>query len=208
MKNETSKTWQALGDQFHMMMGYCIAEWASVDDELFRIFRSCVGPYNQCAIIYYRMPGLNARLNCTDELVQSVLPEQVPKSGGHPHPHVTRWKEIKNRFSNLLSIRRRIAHHPITIRMSAGRRINLRSANKDAMRKYPAIPDSWFEIYVSQQEALRGGKDIPSLNVDDLQKHLFETVKLRDDLRRFFYEALTNPPVKRAPPSTPPRSET
>ena len=30
---------QREADEFHMMLGYCIAAWADVDDLLFRIFR-------------------------------------------------------------------------------------------------------------------------------------------------------------------------
>jgi hypothetical protein len=62
-----------------------------VDDELFRIFRDCVGPYEQSAIIYYRTPTLNARLGLTEEIVQSVLPKRPKKSGGHYHPSVKAW---------------------------------------------------------------------------------------------------------------------
>jgi hypothetical protein len=47
---------QREADEFHMMLGYCIAAWADVDDLLFRIFRECIGPHLQCAIIYYKTP--------------------------------------------------------------------------------------------------------------------------------------------------------
>ena len=87
-------------DDFHMMIGYCVAEWAKVDDELFRIFRDCVGPYEQSAIIYYRTPTLNARLGLTDEIVQSVLPKRKKKSGGHYHPSVKAWKVAIEGFCN------------------------------------------------------------------------------------------------------------
>ena len=110
---------QKAADDFHMMIGYCIAEWAKVDDELFRIFRDGVGPYEQSAIIYYRTPTLNARLGLTDEIVQSVLPKRPKKSGGHYHPSVKAWKVAIEGFCNLLAIRRRIAHQPISIRHGA-----------------------------------------------------------------------------------------
>jgi hypothetical protein len=60
-----------------MMIGYCIAEWAGIDDELFRIFQHCTGAKEQqAAIIYYRTPGLNVRLGLVDEIVRSVLPKR------------------------------------------------------------------------------------------------------------------------------------
>ena len=48
-------------DEFHMVMGYCIAAWAAVDEQLFLLFSDCVGPHEQAAIIYYRTPGLDVR---------------------------------------------------------------------------------------------------------------------------------------------------
>jgi hypothetical protein len=107
---------QEWADEFHMMMGYCIAEWATVDEELFLIFRDCLGPYEQSAIIYFRTPGLNVRLGLTDELVLSVLPEKERKSGGHDHPSVKAWQEAIKGFDTLLAVRRRIAHQPIAPR--------------------------------------------------------------------------------------------
>src|SRR5580704_18065915 len=108
MPDEPPKSGQELGDEFHAMVGYCIAEWASVDDELFQIFRHCVGPIEQSAIIYYRTPGLKPRLDLTEELVKSVLPKRTKKSGGHD-PAVAD-------FEKLLGTRRRIAHQPIMVR--------------------------------------------------------------------------------------------
>src|ERR1700685_4657373 len=51
MTESPPQTMQEQADEFHMMMGYCIAEWASVDDELFNIFQLCVGRKEPSAII-------------------------------------------------------------------------------------------------------------------------------------------------------------
>ena len=85
-------------DKFHMMLGYCISAWAEVDDLLFRIFRDCVGPYEQCAIIYYKTPGLEARFSLTDEIVKSVLPKKLP--GEHDHPSVQAWNRLYQAATN------------------------------------------------------------------------------------------------------------
>jgi hypothetical protein len=60
-----AKRWQELGDEFHMMVGYCIAVWAYVDDALLQVFRECLGPLDQSAAIYFKMPGLDARFSLT-----------------------------------------------------------------------------------------------------------------------------------------------
>src|SRR5271163_2220003 len=137
-----SKSWQELGDEFHLMVGYCIAAWARIDDELFRIFRACVGPYKQSAIIYYRTPGLDMRLGLTDELVLSVLPKKDRKSGGHDHPSVKAWKAAKSGFSDLLAIRRRIAHHPAEVKTAP--------YGRDHRLGWDPSPAVSFEIYASQ----------------------------------------------------------
>jgi hypothetical protein len=183
MTTPTSKAWQELGDEFHMMVGYCIAQWASVDNELFRIFRECIGPYEQSVIVYYRTPGLDVRLSLVDEIVKSVLPKPSRKSGGHDHSSVISWKSAIAGFRDLLSIRRRIAHHPIAIRHEPFRA---------GVSRAGEAPPSWFEIYVSQHEQLRAN-DLPALKVKDLRSHQAAVVSLRDRLHRFFYDVLTKP---------------
>jgi hypothetical protein len=54
MTSKSAKTEREAADEFYMMVGYCIAEWARVDDQLFRIFQACLGATaEQCAIIAY-----------------------------------------------------------------------------------------------------------------------------------------------------------
>ena len=194
MTEGQSKTWQELGDEFHMVVGYCIAEWASVDDELFRIFRHCIGPYEQSAIIYYKTPGLEPRLSLTDEIVISVLPKPARKSGGHDLPEVTAWKAAITDFRNLLAIRRRIAHHPVAIRQQP--------LAWDVSR-FDLPPPSWFEIYVNEHEQFRTG-EIPALKVEDLKVHLLALTLLRDRLHHFFYDVLIKLKPTSAAPSPPP----
>lgn len=81
MTEEQSKQRDSQDDQFHKMVGFCITEWAHVDELIFDIFHQCVGPLKQCAIIYYRTPGLEMRLGLTDEIVKAVLPKPARKSG-------------------------------------------------------------------------------------------------------------------------------
>jgi hypothetical protein len=189
-------TAQKAANNFHMMIGYCIADWAKVDDELFRIFRDCVGPYEQSAIIYYRTPGLNVRLELTDEIVKSVLPKPQKQSGDHDHPSVKAWKAAKKDFRDLLSTRRRIAHHPI---------------KHGAIWPFdPALSlllswPPWFEIQIGQHEQLRSGK-LPDLQLDDLKAHLSAVAALRERLQHFFSDVLTKRESTSCAPSLPPTS--
>jgi hypothetical protein len=38
--------------EFFEILGRCITAWSHIDDELFRIFMECVGPPEQCSIIF------------------------------------------------------------------------------------------------------------------------------------------------------------
>jgi hypothetical protein len=171
-------SWQELGEEFHLMIGECIAGWAHVDDELFRIFHHCVGPLVQCAIIYYRTPGLDVRFGLVDEIVGSVLPKREPRSGGKDHPSVRAWKTAKGNYQSLLGVRRRIAHHPVQIQHFA--------------RYYgDAPPLSWFEVYVNNNERLREKEaNIPPLRIDDLRSHLVNVDRLSGRLHQFYYDVL------------------
>ena len=51
----------------------------------------------------------------TDEIVKSILPQT--KSGEHSHPNLIAWKKAIHGYQILLSTRRRIAHHPVAIKI-------------------------------------------------------------------------------------------
>jgi hypothetical protein len=208
MSNPISDQWQKLGDEFHMMMGYCIAEWAQVDESLFEIFHTCVGPREQCAIIYYRIPGLDPRFSLTDEIVCSVLPQRDRKSGGHDHPDVKLWKETIGKYQGLLNERRRIAHHPVALRTPWILDIEMIGAMGLNGSALPAGP-SHFEIYVNHNESLREkSSDLPALSVGDLRLHLAKVNKFHGDLRRFLRDVLLKRHEEHLPQSPqPPNGE-
>jgi hypothetical protein len=192
MTENSQERLQKSGDDFHMMLGYCIAQWATVDEELFLIFRHCLGPYEQSAIIYFRTPGLNVRLNLTDEIVLSVLPEKERISGGHDHPSVTAWKAAIADFPALLAVRRRIAHHPVAPRhMVLGGALLGEMGLNNAMLGSTGTRESWFEIYESRHEKMRGKSGGRSpLTFEDLQDHLTRVHALGDGLHAFLHEVL------------------
>jgi hypothetical protein len=184
-----------LSDEFHMMIGYCVAEWAAVDDALFLILRDCIGPYEQSAIIFYRTPSLDARFNLTDEIVRSVLPKPARKDGGHEDVRVMKWKEAIGDYSNLLATRRRIAHQRVGIRM----KVTFGHTSKtSAFNERP----SWYEIYTNQHESLRGKKsDLQSLGLQDLCDHWVKVKALSERLYGFLHGVLTKHGAKSSPRS-------
>jgi hypothetical protein len=184
MSNPYMERWEANRDEFHRVVGYSITAWAEVDDQLFRIFRSCVGPYDQCAIIYYRTPGLDARIALADEIVIATLLPDGTKPD-RPDPRVKAWKAAIKGFRDLLAVRRRIAHHPVR-------------TGRSPTGGYAFAP---IEIHVGEHEALRdrAARLLP-LQVEDLQKHQHAVEQLRDRLRSFFDDVLTKPPEAFPPP--------
>lgn len=145
-----SKTAQDhLADEFHSLIGYCIAEWAKVDEELFRICWLCLGSRRErAALIYYRTPTLDARLTLVDQLTSLILPRKE-RAGAHDHADVILWRAIAGDFRKLLHTRRRVAHQPVrggTEYFRAG-------------QSHVGSPLSFFlpfGIYVSEAEQLRG----------------------------------------------------
>jgi hypothetical protein len=192
MTRQGGKTEQKAADEFHMMVGYCIADWARIEDELFRIFQACLrASAEQCAIIYYRMPGLDIRLGLVDEIVKSILPKKPKRSGSHEHQDVKRWNRVFTDCKNLLSVRRRIAHHPVRAQYKMkpvwGPIPWFLSQDAGA----PQMAQASFEIYVSQNEQSRGKDDGPSpLTITDLQQHLKATAKLYSELNAYFCTVL------------------
>ncbi len=184
-ESDDTKNLQETADAFFGLLGSCVAVWADVDNELFRIFRHCLSaPLAQAAIVYYRSPGLDVRLEMTTELVESQFPKPVRESGGHAHRAVKGWRNMKTDFKGLLAVRRRIAHHPTR---------PIFEPFRAGESKVGELPPASFEIYIGEHEKLRAGEK-PSLKLDDLGEHLKAVLLLRDWLRHFFYEALMPKP--------------
>jgi hypothetical protein len=179
---------QKAADEFHMMIGYCIAEWARIDEELFRLFQACLGAsIRQCAIIYYRMPGINQRLDVVDELIKSVLPKH--QSGMQPHAYVKKWTAIYKRCDDLLGTRRRIAHQPVQPKYEMKLYRSPRPNYFDQQFPAETLQQS-FEIYVSQNEQSRGKGELSPLTTTELQSHLLETAKIQSSMRDYLHGTL------------------
>jgi hypothetical protein len=186
MTDEDSEEQRKRRDRFHMEMGYCVAAWAGVDDWLFRIFRDCIGPYDQSAIIYYRTPGLDVRFTLTTEIVKTTLLPSWERPG-KSDPRIKAWDAIAVDFRKLLAVRRRIAHHPVR-------------AGSSSWRYTPGL-DSEFAIEVGEHERLRDSQaNLPALGLRHLVVHRLGVEGLRQKLEAFYEDVLTKPPEGLLPP--------
>lgn len=198
------KDWERVSHEFHLHVGYCIAEWSRVDDDLFTIFRQCVGPHEQSAIIYYRTPGLDVRFGLTNELVLSLLPDKALQPGGHDHPDALAWKKAILGYDKLLGERRRIAHHPVDIMLDFPSRPGLINSTPFDPSAYE--PRVNYQIYASHHERLRRKEaSARPLKLPDLGKHIQNVRGLSGRLQTFFHATMKNyvpafpPPVPQPP---------
>ena len=157
-------------DEFFTWLGKCIIAWAQVEEHLFEIcVHSLGGTRHRVAIVYYRTPTLDSRLQLTNELVRTVLPARDPPSGGHDHPDTKKWDDLRSQIIGLLPVRNRMAHHPVTYKDLGAMPMMFGSGHAG-----PVLPviGSWYESYVSEAEKLRGKhEDIKPLTAPDLSQH-------------------------------------
>ena len=181
-------------EQFYQMIGACITTWANVDEELFRIFRRCVGPLEQSAIIYFKTPSLEVRRTLTEELVYSVLPKT--RSGDQPHPSVKAWKEASKSFQELSKIRGQIAHHRMSYLVDP-----MKFTEPGAKRE----DTEWFQLYLTFGQEHRKRDAGKPLKYRDLVQHLEGVLQLSIALNRFGRDVLPKH-VGESPPRLPPPS--
>jgi hypothetical protein len=181
MARAVEKTMQELGDEFLMVAGSCISQWAGADEVLFllchRILRTTV---EHSAIVYYRTPTLDARMSLASDLVGSVIPRPKRK-GEHVHPDQKTWSKIERDFRDLLLIRNRIAHEHVWP--------TFRVAYDDELKGHRPFV-SGFELFASQHERARGRAERPALRIDDLRAHLFATSEITGRIHQFRYGPL------------------
>jgi hypothetical protein len=189
---------------FHMYVGFCITAWALIEEQLFKICTfSLATSAGQAAIVYYRTPSLDARLSLVSELVTNMLPQKERPNGGREHPAVIRWNELSKNVRDLLTIRRRIAHHPVSARHTLDK--------KDGIGELDL--KTWLEIYMSQEEQLRGrDKNLKPLKEDHLTIHYLDVAGLSRKLGAFYSDVLVKQPqphpLQSRPQSPAPNSKT
>ncbi|MEK7994703.1 MAG: hypothetical protein AAB403_12940 [Planctomycetota bacterium] len=187
MNEEKPKTaLQKRGEEFMLMVGSCVTEWAAIDSELFHICWECIGcSKERAAIVYFRTPTIEARRTLTNDLLLTVLPKKVRPNGGKDHPDVIKWSEIMKELGNLLSVRNRIAHQPVSHKIEY--------AQAGTMRVDEPLWVSWFELHISEHERSKvrqAGENRP-LKLSDLEDHLMAIGKLSSEIFQFRLEVLS-----------------
>jgi hypothetical protein len=157
--------------QFYYYVGQCITAWAKVEEHLFEIVLTSLGASRQrTAIIYYRTPTIDTRLQLVDELIRTVLPQRTRKDGGHDHPDVIIWDKLRKEIGEHFPTRNRIAHHPVAEKKLIN--ITIPGATPMPAAASDLLTFSWYESYVSDAERLRGKhEDAKPLGVPDLANH-------------------------------------
>lgn len=177
-------------DDFHLRLGYCIAKWAEVENELFRIFWTGLrSSKEQAATVYYYIRSLEQRVTLTDELMGWLLPKT--QSGGHHHPDLKEWNAICTEFRDLLPTRNRLAHHPVEGEIIEWVIVPPKDSPSSGGHVVGHGYDSWFSIAESEQERLRGrGKKPERLDAGHLAAHLDRTTILARWLEQFWRDKL------------------
>lgn len=162
-------------DEFHLMMGRSIAIWADIEAQVFQIFRAFLGATTKrAAVVYYRQSTIDARRTLTDELARTVLPQKERSDGGHDHPDTAEWSNISRAMSELVTVRNRIAHQPMRPLF-----------DWDLTDGEVTDPRLWFQIYMSEHEALRKPKEPKPLTKEDLEAHVSSAATLKERLALF-----------------------
>ena len=148
------------GDPFYAVVGRCIAAWSDVEKRVFEICSHLMRcDLDVVAIVYYRTPSLDARLTLTDEFVKLRLQGSF---GPRPDPAVKAWNELRSRITSLLSVRNRLAHHPVS---------TSKIIVENSLSDRGQVRQELFILHnsMSEQETLRGRKiDQQPLYLGDL----------------------------------------
>jgi hypothetical protein len=104
-------------DAHLLELGRAIAEWANVEEQLYHIVQSVLGCAAQrAAIVFYRTPTLESRIQLADDLLQTVFPQTSDNPGSQPHPGYAVWTQIQKDLRKETPIRNRLAHQPVELR--------------------------------------------------------------------------------------------
>lgn len=185
-------------NEFYQLIGKCIKEWATVEQKLFEL---CVfalkAPRRQAAIVYYKSPTIDTRLNLTDELVRAILPKKERPDGGKDHKWVTTWSKLYNDVKDMLPERNLLAHSPVREVEAVKYLSSL--ATKERIKTLA----SWTEIVASEGEKLRGKPVKPPIRTKHLENHLTAVKLLAARISVFHGTIVEEQPAKSAPNNTP-----
>lgn len=173
--------------RFYAALGEAIAEWANLEDILFRVSHGILGcSKERAAIVFYRTPTLDSRLALTHDLIVSHLPRH--QAGEQPDFRLKLWNEIRSRIRAQLPTRNHLAHHPVELIMEIVPGDGAQSAIliKHGTRTSPS-------------ELSRKRQDEPDLHtINDVASHRRSVLRLLNDLRNFWGTYLPEQPEELA----------
>ena len=172
---------QQRGEEFMMTLGMCVTEWAGIDEQLFHICQRCLGcTQEQAAIVYQRTTTIGARRQLVSDLLATLLPKRADQ--GKHSQDVALWAAVNKTMIDLLPIRNRLAHQPVSKRE--------RHAIASIFRAGEPLWDFWFESHAHDFD----GRSSEPLKLADLQDHLAAVNKLSSELYKFRHRVF---PVRR-----------
>jgi hypothetical protein len=146
-----------------------------LERQLFRLCNSALGAGPECAaIIYYRTPTLDSRIDLVTELIRTKLPRRKKADGGHDHPLVTEWTTIIKDVKALLQTRNFIAHQP-----------HKETEHWVWTDEESGEATSWVEIYRNFHERLRKKSKKTAIMAYSLPSHHAQLLKVTSDLSKF-----------------------
>jgi hypothetical protein len=166
---------QQEADKFYATLGSAITDWSNLEQELFEITAAILDcTRERAAIVFYRTPTVDSRVTLTSDLVHSMFPRHRP--GEHPHLAVKTWKDLQAAIKDNLSVRNRLAHHPVAPVVDIyesedgeEHRIEIRQAS-----------------YISRTEHLRRREQAPdALGIEEIDAHMKIVSRLINRLRDF-----------------------
>lgn len=176
-----SDTIQKMGEQFMMLLGMCITDWAHIEEELFAICRAVLQTSpERTSIVYFRTPSISARIELVDELIFTVLSD---RSAAKDNRDVKEWTKLKRDIQSELSVRNRLAHSPAgpVLMGPIGNWHEYFSAGEKIRYESYAIPSETMRSRTKKKSAL---------SADDLETYLKKLAHLNIRLRDFRHSTL------------------
>jgi hypothetical protein len=164
-------------DDHLLALGRAVAEWANVEERLYGLVLLVLGcDPRHGAIIFYRTPTLEQRLQLLDDLLKTVFPQPSDNPGAHDHPDYRDWCNLMSDLRREMPIRNRLAHQPVGL---------WADVYQHDESKEITIGPLLIGTSNSHAEALKKGKsDIP-LRLEDIDAHTKRVMAFPERLLSF-----------------------
>ena len=152
-----------------MWVGLCLTRWGLLDEIVFKIFHEILHTETKlAAIIYYKSPSLDTRLNLCDELVAAAFPYLA----GKPKPQIIRmWNGIREALRKLTPVRNALAHHNV------GSMSEIQMVQQEDKIFRAKGSTTRMEIRLNQYQRLRDGNNLVKLVKDEELPSHYDSVQ-------------------------------